>query len=273
MKGNASSVGAHGLSELTHAAEDVDRGSPPAHAAGDRHGGLAAPRDGRLGAPPARGDGRRRGQPPGSTSLPAGVLFERLRNARRAEREGAPSTSKGATSIAADEGDRGSGAEDPSASRSRSSIAWSISSARSRSPRNRIARGSSCPGGAVGAALRDGLEELDRLNTKLEEAIRRARIVPVGPGSGSTARRARLARSHGKLARLVVVHGDVEVDTAVIERLRDVLTHLVRNGIDHGLEPPEVRKACGKDPRGTITLRAAHEAAASRSASPTTARE
>ncbi|WP_437985719.1 chemotaxis protein CheW [Sorangium sp. So ce117] len=109
-------------------------------------------------------------------------------------------------------------------------------------------------------SLRDGLEELDRLNTRLEEAIRRARMVPVGPWFRQYERAVRdLARSHGKLARLVVVHGDVEVDTAVIERLRDVLTHLIRNGIDHGLEPPEVRKACGKDARGTITLRATHE--------------
>src|SRR5262249_31405802 len=43
------------------------------------------------------------------------------------------------------------------------------------------------------------------------------------------------------------------------ERLRDPLTHMLRNAIDHGVEPPELRAACGKSIEGTVTLRAAHE--------------
>jgi len=86
-------------------------------------------------------------------------------------------------------------------------------------------------------------------------------MVPVGPLLRQYARTVRdVARAHGKVARLVIEGGDVEVDTAVIERIRDPLTHMIRNAIDHGLESPEMRREQGKDPCGTITLRASHDA-------------
>jgi two-component system, chemotaxis family, sensor kinase CheA len=50
------------------------------------------------------------------------------------------------------------------------------------------------------------------------------------------------------------------VDTSIIEHLRDALTHMVRNALDHGIEPPSRRAALGKDPCGTIGLRAFREA-------------
>ncbi|WP_437877829.1 chemotaxis protein CheA [Sorangium sp. So ce513] len=126
--------------------------------------------------------------------------------------------------------------------------------------RNRITRRLRAVRGEAGAALRDEVEEQDRLCKELEEAVRAARMVPVGPWFRQYERTVRdLAQSHGRLARLVVVHGDVEVDTAVVERFRDALTHLLRNAICHGIEPPDARLAAGKDPCGTITLHAAHE--------------
>ena len=54
---------------------------------------------------------------------------------------------------------------------------------------------------------------------------------------------------------------DVEVDVSVIEHLKDPLTHMIRNALDHGIEHPETRKARGKDPSGTISLKAFHEGA------------
>ncbi|WP_437676511.1 chemotaxis protein CheA [Sorangium sp. So ce131] len=126
--------------------------------------------------------------------------------------------------------------------------------------RNRIARKLRAARGEAGAALRDEMEEQDRLCKELEEAVRAARMVPVGPWFRHYERTVRdLAHAHGRQARLAVVHGDVEVDTAVIERFRDALTHLLRNAICHGIEAPEARRAAGKDPCGTITLHAAHE--------------
>jgi len=50
------------------------------------------------------------------------------------------------------------------------------------------------------------------------------------------------------MARLEVVGGDVEVDTTVLEQLKDPLLHLVRNAVDHGLEKPEVRERQGRIP-------------------------
>lgn len=103
--------------------------------------------------------------------------------------------------------------------------------------------------------------EADRLYLDLQELIMKARMVPIGPTFHPHARTVRdVAAACGKEARLVVEGEDVEVDTAVVEHVRDPLTHMVRNAIDHGIEAPETRRAAGKDPCGTVTLRAFHEA-------------
>ncbi|HET7824572.1 MAG TPA: chemotaxis protein CheA [Anaeromyxobacter sp.] len=103
--------------------------------------------------------------------------------------------------------------------------------------------------------------EADRLHLELQELIMKARMVPVGPVFHQYVRLVRdLAAAQGKQARLAMEGGDAEVDTAIIEAVRDPLTHMIRNAVDHGIEPPEVRRARGKDPCGRIVLRAAHEA-------------
>lgn len=85
------------------------------------------------------------------------------------------------------------------------------------------------------------------------------RMVPIGPLFRQFVRSVRdLGKSHGKLARLEMVGGDVEVDTTVIELLKDPLLHLVRNAIDHGLENPAQRERQGKSSCGLIRLTAAH---------------
>ncbi len=105
--------------------------------------------------------------------------------------------------------------------------------------------------------------ETDRLYLDLQELIMKARMVPIGPSFHQHVRTVRdVATSQGKQARLVVEGDDVEVDTAVVEYVRDPLTHMVRNALDHGIESPEVRRAAGKDPTGTLLLRAYHEAGA-----------
>src|SRR5512144_975778 len=105
--------------------------------------------------------------------------------------------------------------------------------------------------------------ETDRLYLDLQELIMKARMVPIGPSFHQHVRPVRdVATAQGKHARLVVEGEDVEVDTAVVEYVRDPLTHMVRNAIDHGIEAPEVRRAAGKDPTGQVVLRAFHEAGA-----------
>ena len=76
-------------------------------------------------------------------------------------------------------------------------------------------------------------------------------MVPVGPLFRQFVRSVRdLAKSHGKMARLEVVGGDVEVDTTVLEQLKDPLLHLLRNAVDHGFEKPAERESQGKNPCG-----------------------
>jgi len=110
-----------------------------------------------------------------------------------------------------------------------------------------------------GRALLEMHREAERLYMDLQSEVMSIRMVPVGPLFRQFVRPVRdLARSHGKLARLEVVGEDVEVDTTVLEQLKDPLLHLVRNAVDHGLETPAVRKSQGKNPCGLIRLTAAH---------------
>jgi two-component system, chemotaxis family, sensor kinase CheA len=102
--------------------------------------------------------------------------------------------------------------------------------------------------------------EVDRLCQDLQERVMQARLVPLRATLRQHIRTVRdLAASQGKQARLVIEGEDVEVDTSVIEHVRDPLTHMVRNAVDHGIEAPEERRRRGKDPCGTIALRARHE--------------
>lgn len=102
--------------------------------------------------------------------------------------------------------------------------------------------------------------ESDRLYLDLQELIMQARMVPLGPVFHQHARTVRdAAAASGKQARLVVEGEGVEVDTAIVEHIRDPLLHMVRNAIDHGIETPEARRQAGKDPVGRLTLRAARD--------------
>ncbi|KIQ06582.1 MULTISPECIES: hybrid sensor histidine kinase/response regulator [Pseudomonas] len=69
-----------------------------------------------------------------------------------------------------------------------------------------------------------------------------------------------LARALGKQVRLVIEGESTQVDRDVLERLEAPLTHLLRNALDHGIEPPEVRLARGKTAEGQILIRARHHA-------------
>src|SRR5437660_6450777 len=101
---------------------------------------------------------------------------------------------------------------------------------------------------------------LEALFLELQELVMKIRMVPVGPTFHRFARSVRdAARKSGKLARMLVVGEDVEVDTTILEHIHDPLMHMIRNSVDHGLETPEVRRALGKDPSGKIVLQAFHD--------------
>jgi len=68
-----------------------------------------------------------------------------------------------------------------------------------------------------------------------------------------------VSREIGKDIELIVSGEDTELDKTVIEKISDPLTHMVRNAIDHGIEPADVRAACGKPAAGTVSLTAYHD--------------
>ncbi len=102
-----------------------------------------------------------------------------------------------------------------------------------------------------------GLSDLARHTRNLQEAVLAIRMLPI---SNVFSRFPRLVRelSHrlGKQVELKLAGESTELDRGLIEKISDPLTHLVRNAIDHGLEPPEVRVAAGKPATGTVSLRA-----------------
>ncbi len=108
--------------------------------------------------------------------------------------------------------------------------------------------------------LLNGLGLLDRNTRSLQEAVMSTRMLPVDFVFSRFPRVVRdLAGKLGKQARLVMSGEHTELDKSVIERIADPLTHLVRNSLDHGIEPTDQRVAAGKDAVGTIRLSASHQ--------------
>ncbi|MDD5030339.1 MAG: chemotaxis protein CheA, partial [Rhodoferax sp.] len=89
------------------------------------------------------------------------------------------------------------------------------------------------------------------------------RMVPVGETFSRFRRVVRdTASSLGKEVNFEIVGGEAELDKSMVEKIADPLMHLVRNSLDHGLEPPQERVAAGKTPAGKLTLSARHETGA-----------
>jgi chemosensory pili system protein ChpA (sensor histidine kinase/response regulator) len=96
-----------------------------------------------------------------------------------------------------------------------------------------------------------------RLSSQIQDELMRTRMVPLATLANRLHRTVRvLAREQGKLVDLVIEGEDVELDTTVLDAIVDPLLHLLRNAVDHGIEPPELRQVMGKPDRGRINLRA-----------------
>ena len=105
--------------------------------------------------------------------------------------------------------------------------------------------------------LLDTQRQTEGLLLELQEQVMKLRMVAVGPVFRRFARVARdLALEQNKQVHLEVKGEEVELDTTVVRLIRDPLTHMIRNAIDHGIETPEARKALGKNPCGKLTLSA-----------------
>ncbi len=109
--------------------------------------------------------------------------------------------------------------------------------------------------------LLESHHEADRSYMELQELVMKMRMVPLGPLFREYHRAVRdLSVACGNSVRLSLSGEDVEVDTSVVEHLRDPLTHLVRNAASHGIEPWSQRVSAGKSPQGEIAIRASREA-------------
>lgn len=110
-----------------------------------------------------------------------------------------------------------------------------------------------------GLAVTEELAMLEGLTRDIQESAMAIRAQPIGSVFSRVPRILReLTASTGKHVRLEVSGETTELDKTVIERLGEPLTHLIRNAVDHGIEPPEVRLAAGKTAEGTLTLSAEH---------------
>ena len=103
-------------------------------------------------------------------------------------------------------------------------------------------------------------QRMNLIATELQEEVMKTRMQPIGNIWNKFPRTVRdLALSCGKQVRLEMEGQDTELDRTIIEAIKDPLTHLVRNAIDHGVEAPEVRNQAGKPATGLLKLRSFHE--------------
>lgn len=103
-------------------------------------------------------------------------------------------------------------------------------------------------------------QRLNLITTELQEGVMRTRMQPIENVWNKFPRVVRdLTMACGKQARLEMEGKHTELDKTLLEAIKDPLTHLVRNSVDHGLEGPEERMAKGKPAEGIVRLRAYHE--------------
>lgn len=111
--------------------------------------------------------------------------------------------------------------------------------------------------GRLTALAREDHDRLSAISARLQTHVQRTRMAPLSGIVGPLRLHAReLARSAGKEVEFIIDDGGAEADRQVLEQVRDICLHLLRNAIDHGIEPPETRQARGKSATGLIKLTA-----------------
>ena len=110
------------------------------------------------------------------------------------------------------------------------------------------------------ATLVRGAARLNLITTELQEVVLRMRMQPIDIVWNKLPRVVRdLGAACGKSVRLEMEGRETELDKTILEAVKDPLTHLVRNAVDHGIEPPQARLAAGKGEQGLLLLRAFHD--------------
>lgn len=103
-------------------------------------------------------------------------------------------------------------------------------------------------------------QRLNLITSELQAGVMKTRMQPIGNVWKKFPRIVRdLSTSCGKKVKLELFGEETELDKTLIEAIKDPLTHILRNAIDHGIETPEVRKTAGKPEEGLLKLKAFHE--------------
>ncbi len=108
--------------------------------------------------------------------------------------------------------------------------------------------------------LADSAALLARTTNEIQESIMKVRMVPIGQVFDRFPRLVRdVAKARGKEVQLVISGAETDLDKTIVDEVGEPLMHLLRNNVDHGIEPPDERERMGKPRAGTITLNAYHE--------------
>jgi two-component system, chemotaxis family, sensor kinase CheA len=109
----------------------------------------------------------------------------------------------------------------------------------------------------ISAAMREDTKALDRAAGPLEAQIHQLRLLPFSQACEGLTRVVRdISLAQQKQVDLRIIGAEMEVDRAIVEGLREPLLHLLRNAIDHGIEPAEIRERAQKPARATLTIAA-----------------
>ncbi|MFO0271802.1 MAG: chemotaxis protein CheA [Gemmatimonadota bacterium] len=117
--------------------------------------------------------------------------------------------------------------------------------------------------GGAGSDLAEAVAATDRLVDALHDEILASRLVPAWQVFDRFPRLVRdAAQAAGREVEFVVEGKEIELDRSLLEEVADALVHLLRNAVDHGLEPPEARAAAGKPRAGRLVLSAVRDRSA-----------
>lgn len=115
-------------------------------------------------------------------------------------------------------------------------------------------------GNQMDPVLSSASQRLNLITTELQEGVMKTRMQPISTVWSAFPRLVRDLELHtGKKVRLEREGGETELDRSLLQAIKDPLTHLLRNAVDHGLETPDQRMKAGKPEVGLLRLRAFHE--------------
>lgn len=117
---------------------------------------------------------------------------------------------------------------------------------------DRLRKGGLAP---YAADLNKAARNLEKKLTELQKGVMEIRMIPVGQLFEKMTRIIRkVSREQGKRLEIRLFGADTELDKQIIEDISDPMMHIIRNAIDHGIEPPEERRKAGKDEKGVVKL-------------------